>query len=611
MAKSPDKMRNNRLKSDRDVAKHSSLLDGSDYGFEHPAPLDEYTKLYRGESSAFDDIDLEEEYCKSVETKKKKDSVPKHKSLLEDDYGEEFAVSADFIQLPRPDKVKKAKDSTPKSKSLLEDNYEGFITSKQGIADSIPSLPPPEPLPLSVMQATVRPPGNYSTTDDEDEIKDRALRIAEDFAKRENIILVGNIPCVYNGMFYTFLRDDDAQRRIFSLYRREIGQASASTVLKNAVNLLKFCVTAVYEEFPPNSDIIVFENGTLETATGHFRINSPRDLVSSALGIRYNPGRKDMPWTKYFLETIANGDDDLYELMLQVIGYILSNDVKAKSFFYLEGVGDAGKSRFCDLIASFFPASGTNKVARIALQDLGGKFALGNLVNAKLNISEDLPDSPLSPTTVSRIKMISDGNRLEAEAKYVQPFSFRPLCKLLFASNHPLRLKEHDAAFVSRVVYIPFLRPIPKDRQDKDILRKMQGELPALFNHAFEAYRRLVDNGYAWAGSERFKPNILINSSTTSIDKERVLTHFVTDCCVFDEDATTPTADLQAAYNRFCHDHTYLPIQGDRFSRELAAVLPDTVMRVKIGNLRRGFKGIRLKTPTRLSEFDDLDDDLE
>ena len=302
-----------------------------------------------------------------------------------------------------------------------------------------------------------------------------------------------------------------------------------------------------------------------------------------------------MPHIKFFLETIADGDNDLFERMLQMIGYILSNDIRAKSFFYLEGVGDAGKSRFCDLIASFFPTSGANKVARIALQDLGGKFALGNLVNAKLNISEDLPDSPLSPTTVSRIKMISDSNRLEAEAKYVQPFSFRPTCKLLFASNHPLRLKEHDAAFMNRVVYIPFMHAIPKHKQDKNILEKMQKELPALFNYAFEAYKRLVANGYVWAGADRFKPQIAIVGAGITINKEQNLRHFVEVCCEFQDDSIASTADLQEAYGKFCRKRGYAPVMGDRFSRELAAVLPSGVTRIKIGNQRRGFKGLRLK----------------
>lgn len=558
-----------------------SMFDGCDYEFDGPlSEPDAYLKAYLGLPSEFDDIDPEEEYQKACKITQKKH--PSTKSFFDDD-------NYDF-----------------------DDDYNDEEDYSYSSNQTANLSPPAAPLPVSpLVTKGVLTTINTDSQDEEDEIRDRALCLAEDFAKRENVILVGGVPCVYNGKFYELLKDDEAQWRIFHLYRREVGQGSAVSVLKNAVSLLKLCASRTCDEFPPNSDIIVFENGTLEVSTGRFRRNSPDDMASSALGIRYAPEQKKMPWTKYFLETIADGDNDLYELMLQVIGYILSNDVKAKSFFYLEGVGDAGKSRFCDLIASFFPASGANKVARIALQDLGGKFALGNLVNAKLNISEDLPDNPLSATTVSRIKMISDANRLEAEAKYVQPFSFRPMCKLLFASNHPLRLKEYDAAFVNRVVYIPFFHPIPKNKQDKNILNKMQGELPALFNHAFKAYRRLVANGYVWAGSDRFKPQISTPNSGIVIDKVLILKRFVTDCCEFDDNATAATADLQAAYNQFCSEHSYPPVQGDRFSRELAAVLPITVTRVKIGNQKRGFKGVRLNAFWKFYAFDDTPDKLD
>lgn len=574
MTKGSGKKRKHLLKYDfqadttspKQKRRKPSLLEGGDYNFDSPAAPNEWDKLYLGLPSEFDDLDPKGEYIKTF--KADKDKKPNHRSLLEDDYEEDFSTI--------------------------------------GQPASLNPAPLPESPPSSAIRAIAHPaPSN--TTDDEDEVKNLALRIAEDFAKQENIVLVGGALYIYSKKFYCLLSDREIQHKVFTSYRKELGQVSTASVLKNVANLLEFCVDKRRDEFPVNTHIVVFENGTLEIDTGHFRKNSPDDLATSALAINYDADRKKMPWTKHFLETIADGDDDLYELMLQVIGYILSNDVKAKSFFYLEGVGDAGKSRFCDLIASFFPISGANKVARIALQDLGAKFALGNLVNAKLNISEDLPDSPLSPTTVSRIKMISDANPLEAEAKYVQAFSFRPLCKMLFASNHPLRLKEYDAAFVNRVVYIPFLHPIPKEKQDKYILEKMRGELPALFNHAFKAYKRLVANGYTWAGADRFKPNISTVSSGISIDKELVLKRFVSKCCEVTPDSITATTDLQAAYVQFCRKYTYLPIQGDRFSRELAAVLPDTVTRVKIGNQRRGFKGVRLKVPARSSEFDDLE----
>ena len=452
---------------------------------------------------------------------------------------------------------------------------------------------PPGRMPVTPASANT----DLSEDEEKEEAKNLALRLAVNFCQNHDVIQVGKGLYLYNGSFYSLLDDHGAKQMVFNRYRGELNECgSPLSVIQSAAALLEYCVERRLEVFPINENLIVFPNGTLEINTLRFRANSPSDLASSALGIAYDPNRKKMPATKHFLETIAHGDQYLYLRMLQVIGFLLSNDTKAKSFVYLQGVGDAGKSRFCDLIASFFPEKGPNKVARVALQDLGGQYALANLVNAKLNISEDLPDAPLTPTTVSRIKMLSDSNRLEAEAKYVQSFSFRPLCKLLFASNHPLRLKEYDAAFVNRVVYLPFLHAIPREKQDRNILEKMRAELPALFNHAIEAYRQLVADGYAWAGGERFKPDITVTNSTISVDKHLMLKQFVSTCLEFDAEAITATCDLQIAYHQFCDCHKCLPIAGDRFSRELFSLLPWHVERIKIGNQRRGFQGVRLKT---------------
>ena len=529
--------------------------------------LGELEKLYMNLESEYDDIDPDEEYRKISKANKKKHHKKRRKHVFDD-----------IIELNDWDDIDEKTDDFNDEIPVVPNQSIRLDSASSG------SLPTPVSSAMSDPDINANP------------IKDRALQIAEDFADRTNIILVDGVLYRYNGVFYSLFPDNDIQKMLLEKYRTEMGKSNTASMLRNTTNLLRFCVKRECSEFPENQHIIVFENGTLEVKSGFFRQNSPADLVNSALGISYDPDCKKMPYTKRFLKTIADGDDDLYERLLQVIGYILSNDIRAKSFFYLEGVGDAGKSRFCDLIASFFPVSGSNKVARIALQDLGGKFALSNLVNAKLNISEDLPDAPLSPQTVSRIKMISDGDRLEAEAKYTQAFTFRPLCKLLFASNHPLRLKEYDAAFVNRVVYIPFTHPIPKEEQDPYILEKMRKELPALFNRAFAAYKRLVANQYVWAGSDYFKPEIATTNSSISVDKEYVLRQFIESCCILDDNSTTATSELQAAYNLFCSKNSYSPVQGDRFSRELFAVLPDNILRVKIGNQRRGFKGIHLKS---------------
>lgn len=125
----------------------------------------------------------------------------------------------------------------------------------------------------------------------------------------------------------------------------------------------------------------------------------------------------------------------------------------------------------------------------------------------------------------------------------------------------------------------------------------MQAELPALFNHAIEAYRRLVADGYQWAGSDKFKPSVEIITAGNVFNKMNELRSFVEKCCNFEQDYITTSSELQEAYLLFCQRYNYSPILGDRFSRELIEVLPETVTRVKIGNQRRGFKGIRILRP--------------
>lgn len=566
------------------------ILEGGNYGFEYPIEKLEIDKFYDGESSQYDDFSVADQWPDD-------EAIDYDKEMLEED-GTLGYLSAESENPEKPKRVLSEHSDIRTDRVDLEqrrakekdmqDRLRALMGNRNNRGDA-KSQKQQQPAPSTVQSE------NTQTSQDEADRIDLALAIAEDFTKREGVKIVGGAIHLYNGTFYVKLAEEDAHRMIFRRYRSEISRASPVSIVKNVVNLLRISGDEDIGEFPVNANKIFFPNGTLEVDSGEFRENKRKDLASSALGIEYDERRWEMPHTKRFLKTIADGDNELYERILQAIGYILSNDIKAKSFFYLEGVGDAGKSRFCDLLALFFPAIGPNAVSRIALQDLGKKFALGNLANTKLNISEDLPDSPLSPTTVSKIKMLSDSNRLEAEAKYVQAFTFKPLCKFLFASNNPLRLKEYDAAFINRVVYIPFKKSIPKDKQDKNILEKMQGELPALFNRAFAAYKRLVSDGYVWAGSDNFKPDISIVNSGIVIDKERIVRRFVSECCEFEEDAISSTEELKDAYERFCYQYNHTPIVGDRFSRELLAVLPDIVKRIKIGNQRRGFRGIKLK----------------
>ena len=162
------------------------IIGGKDYDFDNPEELSEWDKSWRGEPSALDDLDPEEEYRKSA----------KPKSLLDEDYKMDFSSNTDFIPLSSPDKAHKTKHSAPSSSSMLGGGRRGLIPSEQSIVDLSSFPPPPEPL-LSSAPHAISHSMVPDDVDDEDEVKDRALRIAEDFVKRMNIILVGNALSIY------------------------------------------------------------------------------------------------------------------------------------------------------------------------------------------------------------------------------------------------------------------------------------------------------------------------------------------------------------------------------------------------------------------------------
>lgn len=166
----------------------------------------------------------------------------------------------------------------------------------------------------------------------------------------------------------------------------------------------------------------------------------------------------------------AMGNDTiLIELLWQAVGDILSNGNLAKVFFLFWGPKDTGKSLIAEIIAMLFEE---NAVKAIGINDLGTQFALAELVDKRLGICMDLGDETLSPASIGKIKSITGGDRIRIEAKYKPAITTKINAKLLFGSNHLIKLKTPDAAFSERMILIPFRYPVPKEKQDKMLLKK-------------------------------------------------------------------------------------------------------------------------------------------
>lgn len=150
----------------------------------------------------------------------------------------------------------------------------------------------------------------------------------------------------------------------------------------------------------------------------------------------------------------------------------------------------------------------------------------------------------MKPSAVSLLKMLTGGDTVEIEQKYMAKFNYRNRAKLLFASNFPIEMYENDDAFGQRMVYLPFdysyLRFNPADacelpRIERKEIKPLDNEnmgafISAIQGHCFETLyltmlftglRQGEACGLTWDCVNLDKGTILINKQLQNIPGKR------------------------------------------------------------------------------------------
>ena len=428
-----------------------------------------------------------------------------------------------------------------------------------------------------------------------------AYELAQELMRRVNFIIVCSAIYMFNGIVYELLDNETLDRLILKELREPIAEIGRPEIISAIRAFVKKEPNLVIDDPTIDPNYIVFRNGRLDIRTMEFADNDPLVFQTSYLNFNYDRYNTHCPNFEKYLESVSGGDPDIKELMLQTHGYIASCSMDAKSFFLFIGEGDNGKSLTIGLDTMFFP---NDFVSTIELQALGDKFSTGNLANVRLNVGGDLPNKPLTPDVVKHVKGITGNDMMTAEKKFVQPFSFKPTCKLVFATNHPLVLQQRDDQFCERLVVIPFDNKIPKDRQDHDLLNKLRDELPAIFNMILEAFLRLRNNNF------EFKKVVnLSNYVAIPLSESGSVSHLeeaVDDFVSIHYEITGDSGDfvsikqLYAEFNAYYLQHYNLNTNQDKFSKAFRQLFDKSETngyprKYQSNAHGRGYQGIRRK----------------
>lgn len=241
-----------------------------------------------------------------------------------------------------------------------------------------------------------------------------------------------------------------------------------------------------------DANIIAFKNGIYNLADDSFNEFSPEYIITNKIPHNYNPSAENELLDKV-LRKFACGDESVYKLLCQSVGYCFYRRNELRKSFFLLGEKRNGKSTFLDMVGTLL---GEDNTSNLDLCEIGERFKTAELTGKLANIGDDINDEWISNTAT--FKKVVSGDVVTAERKTKDPFKLRSFAKFFFSANSLPRLGrgKDSSAILDRLVIIPFNASFTKDDDDYDpyIKYKLRDEeiMEALIAKAIPALKTVL-----------------------------------------------------------------------------------------------------------------------
>lgn len=349
-------------------------------------------------------------------------------------------------------------------------------------------------------------------------------------------------------------------------------------------------------EMCAHTGFINTSNGLLDWRTGELRPHDPAVPSMNQIPVAWNPDAKASETLK-FLREVYDGDEELIQLDLEIVGQGLRNQNLHRTAVLLQGGGANGKStRLGQLVALLGPEN----VSAVPLQKLAeDRFAVAELYGKLANLCGDLDTRGIHRTDT--FKMLTGGDRVMAERKYQPAWSFQWNGLMVFAANSYPVARDPSEAWWDRWTVLPFSRRFTGKKADPHKLARLTQpeELEGLLVLAVEALRGVEERG----GFTRARASRRA-LATYRKAADSVLAFLAEDCLIAKTEAearalSIPTRALYSAYTEACRDQGRSAVGANTFyvrAHDLATgQLGGVVRRAKRRGVRT-FRGLALHT---------------
>ena len=398
--------------------------------------------------------------------------------------------------------------------------------------------------------------------------------LAEHMAAHENAFFAAEQYYFYENGVYTPKSDLQAQ----ALTRTHmISRYALSAHINDAENQWKMLIIKPIREINVNPYLINLRNGMYNVLDDTFIPHDPKYYSTVQLGGNYDPSAECPMFLRFLSEVLPEGEIPVVQEMM---GYFTIPINKAQKSFVLVGAPKAGKSTILSVVQDVLLDS--ENVSNISWQNLSERFKTAELFGKLANIFADLPSKNIEDGDM--FKVLTGDDRISAERKNKDGFSFKPYARLLFSCNEvPRNYGDRSEAFYRRLLIIRFTKSVSEEKRDPDLKEKLAMERDGILMWALSGLKRLIANNYQFSETEQTRAEIY----RYKLENNNVLS-FMEECCAVVEDAECFREDLFSAYKTYCSKNGLKAMSQISFNKEVENLYPsvsrglDKVTRRKI-----------------------------
>lgn len=234
---------------------------------------------------------------------------------------------------------------------------------------------------------------------------------------------------------------DDVRRQAFTddAHRDEwLSWAQRSEALQRRTAIIGGAVAepdlvVLSDVLDTDPDLLVVRNGTVDLRTGELRESRPEDLNSHLAEVEYDADATAERWRGH-VDMVTAGSADLARYLARAVGYSLTGDVGARSFFFLEGDGSNGKNAFVEPVIQLLGSyAQTTTTALLTGDDQQHPTIMADLLGSRLVFVDESRQG--RKLNVERVKALTGSKKVKARFMRRDFFEFDAQFKLWIAGN--------------------------------------------------------------------------------------------------------------------------------------------------------------------------------